>query len=129
MIPLYKKPPQTLLNLFFCKNLFLSQNTPLKREIQNSYLKGDPVTFRPLAESWDFLKNGDFSDITGIPVPAINGQIDYERSDALDDYKGYSQRIKSVDVLTAYDIGIIQSITGKARSVLNRLALKLSFEP
>ena len=94
--------------------------------LQYSYLKGDPVTVRATATSWGYIDSNSFDNDTYPPSSIIyNGDFSYERKDAIDDFKGYSQSIKTkIALSTTTDIGILQEIRDNRRNILGRLDSK-----
>jgi hypothetical protein len=88
--------------------------------LQNLYVKGDPVTVRAIAESWDYLASSDFSDVT-----VLGSGFQYNRQDSIDDYKLYSQEVKVLEYPSGTTHrGIVQDFDDNTRSLLNRLANK-----
>jgi len=86
--------------------------------LENSYLKGDSITIKGIAKNWKLMNNSDFSDIeTGDRHNFL-----YKREDTIDKYKGFSQCIiNNGDILNDSDVGIVQYIDNKNRSLLNRI--------
>jgi len=91
----------------------------------NSYLPGDPVVIRPLAESWEFMADDQFPSVSTPADMRTDTDFIYSREDSLDEYKGFSQGISTSVLLTVpVDVGISQVLSGRRANVLNFLQNK-----
>lgn len=92
---------------------------------ENAYVVGDPVVFRPLAESWEYLAEDQFAGINTISDPRADTDFIFSREDSLDEKKDFSQGIETaVALVEPKDIGISQALSGAAASVMHRLKNK-----
>lgn len=98
-----------------------SYDTGFPTAPQNIYLKGDSITLRSIANSWDYLANAEFADTV---VNAI-GKFSLERNDSVDDFKNFSQGVKVIKYpVSTNHSGIVQKIQDARRSLLIRITQK-----
>lgn len=97
-----------------------------RKKTDNAYLPGDPVVFRPLAESWEFLNDNQFDGINSIPDPRLDTNFTFSREDSLDEHRGFSQGIRlQKAIISNIDVGISQALSGSRAKVLQLLQNKV----